>query len=504
MQSQSILEDNTTARPTKSIAIVGGGTAGIAVLKTILDIPAQERVGWDFVLFEQRRDVGGVWLPDPRTPHPPDLPETPLYPTLRTNTPVPSMTYKGVPYSPSTPLYPNHVHVEAYLRNVSLHFGLEQYVRRGHEVVSASWVGDSSKGFWNTTVRDKNAESTLVRQFDHIVNAAGNYHYPRSPVWEGQKTWLQGSRRRIVHSIYYRGPEEFRGQRVLIVGSGASGRDAAIQLLTTASKLYIVIRSENTRDPDGIPAEVPRYPSISHFSRDAVHFVDGSSVEVDTVLLGTGYHYHIPYLSAGGSLKIDDAAREWTEETPLTTNLRYIFPLHEHVLSLDAAYPLGALTFVGLPQYIANSPSDNAQAIFITALFRNASILPPRAELLAQSRAREGRLRDGGWDPYVVGHRLVDGSQYDYQDALIAFLRRTGALPKSDAEYVEAWRREVSDFQYLRRGWLHVEELGEQEKWLEGVQGEEEWADLMRRLNAWQREWEESHNVPFRWDADLI
>lgn len=271
-------------------------------------------------------------------------------------------------------------------------------------------------------------------------------------------------------------------------------------------QVYIVIRSENTRDPDGIPAQVPRYPSISHFSRNAVHFVDGSSVEVDTVLLGTGYHYHIPYLSEGGSLAIDTTAGEWTAETHLTTNLRYIFPLHEHVLSLDPAYPPGALTFVGLPQYIANSPSDNAQAIFITAVFRDASILPPRSELLAQAREREGRLRAGGWDPYVVGHRLVDGSQYDYQDALIAFLRRAGALPHdgSQAAYVEPWRREVSDFQYLRRGWLHVEELGEQQKWLAGVESEEDWAGLMRRLNAWQRAWEEHHNIPFRWDADLI
>ena len=35
---------------------------------------------------------------------------------------------------------------------------------------------------------------------------------------------------------------------------------------------------------------------------------------------------------------------------------------------------------------------------------------------------REEELRAGGWDPEVVGHRLVDGSQFDYQDSLIRFL----------------------------------------------------------------------------------
>ena len=46
---------------TKSIAIVGAGSAGLAVLKTFLDLPLEIRREWEFVLFEQRRDVGGVW-----------------------------------------------------------------------------------------------------------------------------------------------------------------------------------------------------------------------------------------------------------------------------------------------------------------------------------------------------------------------------------------------------------------------------------------------------------
>lgn len=53
--------DDGRAPARKSIAIVGGGTAGIAVLKRIVELAQAERAGWDFVLYEQRRDVGGVW-----------------------------------------------------------------------------------------------------------------------------------------------------------------------------------------------------------------------------------------------------------------------------------------------------------------------------------------------------------------------------------------------------------------------------------------------------------
>jgi NADPH-dependent glutamate synthase beta subunit-like oxidoreductase len=45
----------------KSIAIIGAGTAGLATLKTIFDLPKEVTANWDVVVFEKRWDVGGVW-----------------------------------------------------------------------------------------------------------------------------------------------------------------------------------------------------------------------------------------------------------------------------------------------------------------------------------------------------------------------------------------------------------------------------------------------------------
>jgi cation diffusion facilitator CzcD-associated flavoprotein CzcO len=45
----------------KTIAIVGAGSAGLAALKTVLDLPLEVRRHWDIVLYEQREDVAGVW-----------------------------------------------------------------------------------------------------------------------------------------------------------------------------------------------------------------------------------------------------------------------------------------------------------------------------------------------------------------------------------------------------------------------------------------------------------
>ena len=48
--------------PDKRIAIVGGGTGGIVMLKTLInDLPKDMTRTWEIVLFEQRDDVGGIW-----------------------------------------------------------------------------------------------------------------------------------------------------------------------------------------------------------------------------------------------------------------------------------------------------------------------------------------------------------------------------------------------------------------------------------------------------------
>jgi hypothetical protein len=45
----------------KSIAITGAGSGGLAMLKTLLDIPQSIRSTWTIVLYEHRENIGGVW-----------------------------------------------------------------------------------------------------------------------------------------------------------------------------------------------------------------------------------------------------------------------------------------------------------------------------------------------------------------------------------------------------------------------------------------------------------
>ena len=221
---------------TKSIAIVGAGSGGLAILKTLLDLPEEVRSTWEIVLYEQKRDVGGVWLPDLHPPSPPSLPETPLYPRLHTNTPHPTMTYPGFTFRPGTSLFPSHEYVWQYHVDYVEHFNLTQFLRLNHTVLAAGWKGSRRQGKWIVDVaRTDRPETVEQRLFDHLIVANGHNHYPRIPHWDGEDDWLGNTplgkpKREILHSIFYREPERYINRTVVIAGGGASGRDAVLQV----------------------------------------------------------------------------------------------------------------------------------------------------------------------------------------------------------------------------------------------------------------------------------
>lgn len=247
-------------------------------------------------------------------------------------------------------------------------------------------------------------------------------------------------------------------------------------------------------------------PPISHFTDDAIVFEDGTSLEsVDSVILATGYKFLVPFLSRipkNSGVKTPalvtsaTAAVNSTTASSLTTNERYIFPLHEHIFSLSPAFPPTALAFVGLPVLIANCPSDRAQALLIAHALADPALLPPRSAMLAGLVHREESLRARGFDPYYYGHKMVGGDDeaQAYQNALVRYLKQRGALPDDGRDYVEPWRVMArKQARLLARAWSRVEQLGEEERWLEGVSTEEEWADVMWRLVEWQGEWEKEN-----------
>ena len=199
-------------------------------------------------------------------------------------------------------------------------------------------------------------------------------------------------------------------------------------------------------------------------------------------------------------------------EPRLTENLQYLFPIDKQIVSLSSLHPLNALLFIGLPYRTVYAPFNIAQSIFAGRLISQPDRVYPtshltRRESWNETLARElllknlttfeNRLADEGFDLYRLGHKMNLGWYTDdeYQDSLIAYLQSQGLVPRHEGGYVfvELWRiRAKGHILRMRRIWQEIESLGEEEvkRWLDGVETEEEWADLMDRVMEWGKEHE--------------
>ena len=248
---------------------------------------------------------------------------------------------------------------------------------------------------------------------------------------------------------------------------------------------------------------------------------------MNVVILATGYNYRFPFLdpldsynqpSEGlptngrrGIVTTNASAYSRSEgEQRLTTNLNYLFPVDRHIVSLSPLHPLNALFFIGLTFPAANSLNDIAQSMFAGHLIAHPDRVYPtshitgqkdwnetlaREVLLKNLTAFENGLAGEGFDVYRFGHRMNLGSHTDteYQESLIVYLRAQGLIPSHDGGYifVEPWRtRARAKMLELKCIWKEIESGGEEEvrRWLDGVETEEEWADLMDRLLEWGEE----------------
>ncbi|KAG9311855.1 hypothetical protein JVU11DRAFT_8107 [Chiua virens] len=146
------------AHASKSVGIVGAGSAGLAMLCALVNLEDELYGNLDIVGVRatprRRRDLVGpslhplacatvpdplTWshrLPDPQPIHSPTLPETPLYPNLHTNVPVPRMSFPGVPFPPGTPLFARHDYVERYHQDFAQTYNLMPYILLNHTVLS--------------------------------------------------------------------------------------------------------------------------------------------------------------------------------------------------------------------------------------------------------------------------------------------------------------------------------------------------------------------------------
>lgn len=130
-------------------------------------------------------------------------------------------------------------------------------------------------------VKNLQASQDETYNFDAIFVCNGHNSVPLVPQFDGSDIF-QGKQ---IHSHFYRRAEEFKGKKVLIIGSGPTGIDLTLAISKEAQKL---IFSHHTHSHQAVPENVVKKSRVKKFTKDSVIFDDDSKEEITDVVYCTG------------------------------------------------------------------------------------------------------------------------------------------------------------------------------------------------------------------------
>jgi cation diffusion facilitator CzcD-associated flavoprotein CzcO len=316
--------------------IIGAGPCGLTTAKAL-----RER-GLPFDCFELADEVGGVWYYKSPTGN------SAAYRDLHINTSKTRMQFSDYPMPAEWPNFCHHSLVFEYFKGYCDHFDLRRHITFNTGVEHATRGDD---GVW--TLRLSNGET---RRYDALFVCNGHHWDPQWP----EPPFPGHFNGRVIHSHDFKGDEDFRGKRVVVLGIGNSALDIAVDLSYLADRVflstrrgahiipkYILGRPLDAWVVPGVPLPlaqaflrlllalhvgsyekfglpkpahgllashpaissavldrlahrdiVPK-PNIAALDGDRVRFVDGSEEPADLVIYCTGYKVSFPFFDPG-------------------------------------------------------------------------------------------------------------------------------------------------------------------------------------------------------------
>ncbi|KAL0371395.1 UNVERIFIED_CONTAM: putative indole-3-pyruvate monooxygenase YUCCA10 [Sesamum angustifolium] len=199
-----------------AVIIVGGGPSGLATAACLheLSIP--------YTLLERQDCFAPLW-------------QKYSYDRVHLHLPKHFCQLPLMPIPPSYSKYLSRNEFVQYLNDYVSRFRIRPRYRRLVETASY----DEVAGKWTITARNLGSgeEEEYTPRF--LVVATGETCDPKIPEVEG----LHSFTGETLHSTEYRNGEKFAGERVLVVGSGNSGMEIALDLANSGAKTSIVVRS---------------------------------------------------------------------------------------------------------------------------------------------------------------------------------------------------------------------------------------------------------------------
>lgn len=194
------------------VAIVGAGLSGVG-----LAIRLREAGLRDVVVFEKADEIGGTWRDN-------------AYPGVACDIPSHLYRYSFAPNPDWSMEYAEGAEILAYVKRTAAQFGIDRFIRTGHEVTGATWTD----GRWRieTSRGDQGA-------FDAVIFAAGVLHVPVYPDIAGRDTFAGTA----FHTSRWPAHLDLAEKRVGIVGTGSTATQIVPAIVDVARAVSLFQRT---------------------------------------------------------------------------------------------------------------------------------------------------------------------------------------------------------------------------------------------------------------------
>lgn len=199
------------------VVVIGAGMGGV-----LAGIRLGE-AGIPYTVIEKNPGVGGTWYEN-------------RYPGCRVDVPGHSYSYSFAPNHDWSSHFPLADEIRAYYEHCAEHYGVMPHIRFRTEVVAA--VFDEDSQLWQVEIQDAEGKRETLTAAA-VISAVGQLNRPKFPEIPGLDSF-QGE---VVHSGAWPKGLSLDGQRVAVIGSGASAFQIIPEMAKTSSKLTVFQRS---------------------------------------------------------------------------------------------------------------------------------------------------------------------------------------------------------------------------------------------------------------------